>query len=114
MNNIIKIDGHTAIVSFDPDIEMFRGEFVGLNCGADFYAYSVQELKTEGAESLKFFLDTCRAKNIEPYKSYSGKISARLTPEDHAALERIALACGESINQLLNQGAKLIIKQHDA
>ncbi|MCT4711907.1 type II toxin-antitoxin system HicB family antitoxin [Enterobacteriaceae bacterium H11S18] len=114
MKNIIKIDGHTAVISFDPDIEMFRGEFIGLNGGADFYAYSVQELKTEGAESLKFFLETCSKKGIEPYKSYSGKISARLSPEDHAALERIAQASGESINQLLNQGAKMLIKQRES
>ena len=55
MNNIIKIDGHTAIVSFDPDIEMFRGEFVGLNGGADFYAYSMQELKKKGLIRLISF-----------------------------------------------------------
>ncbi|MEL4015981.1 toxin-antitoxin system HicB family antitoxin [Dryocola clanedunensis] len=51
---------------------------------------------------------------MEPYKSYSGKISARLSPEDHAALERIAQASGESINQLLNQGAKMLIKQRES
>ncbi|MFQ6245892.1 hypothetical protein ACLMPP_15665 [Yersinia enterocolitica] len=45
MNNTMKIDGHTAIITFDPEIEMFRGEFIGLNGGADFYAYSVEELK---------------------------------------------------------------------
>ncbi|WP_202306220.1 toxin-antitoxin system HicB family antitoxin [Dryocola clanedunensis] len=50
-------------------------------------------------------------KGIEPYKSYSGKISARLSPEDHAALERIAQASGESINQLLNQGVKMLINR---
>ena len=33
----MEIDGYRAIVQFDPDIEMFRGEFVGLNGGADFY-----------------------------------------------------------------------------
>ncbi|MCT4704754.1 type II toxin-antitoxin system HicB family antitoxin [Enterobacteriaceae bacterium H16N7] len=114
MNNIIKFDGHMAVISFDPDIEMFRVEFIVLNGGTDCYAYSVQELKTEGAESLKFFLETCSKKGIEPYKSYSGKISARLSPEDHAALERIAQASGESINQLLNQGAKMLIKQRES
>ncbi len=34
MNNTLKIDGHTAVINFDPEIEMFRGEFVGLNGGA--------------------------------------------------------------------------------
>lgn len=45
MINVLKIDGHQAVITFDPEIEMFRGEFIGLNGGADFYAYSVEELK---------------------------------------------------------------------
>ncbi|MBS9430320.1 type II toxin-antitoxin system HicB family antitoxin [Photorhabdus akhurstii] len=57
INNTLKIDGHMAVITFDPEIEMFRGEFVALNGGADFYVYSVDELKKDG---------------IEPYKLYSG------------------------------------------
>ncbi|MBC8952831.1 type II toxin-antitoxin system HicB family antitoxin [Xenorhabdus sp. PB62.4] len=64
MNNTLKIDGHTAVISFDPEIEMFRGEFIGLNGGADFYAYSVDELKKEGAISLTIFLDECKKDNL--------------------------------------------------
>jgi len=44
MINIIEIEGEKAAVSFDPDIQMLRGEFIGLNGGADFYlpiAYSI-------------------------------------------------------------------------
>ena len=114
MNNIIKFDGHMAVISFDPDIEMFRVEFIVLNGGTDCYAYSVQELKTEGAESLKFFLETCSKKGIEPYKSYSGKslpACHRKTMQRWNVLRRQA---GESINQLLNQGEKMLIKQRES
>ena len=38
MNNVMTINGYLAIIMYDPDIEMFRGEFLGLNDGADFYA----------------------------------------------------------------------------
>ena len=51
-----RIGGYRAIVQFDPDIEMFRGEFVGLNGGADFYARDVSGLRKEGAASLRVFL----------------------------------------------------------
>ena len=30
-------DGYKAVIAYDPEIEMFRGEFVGLNGAADFY-----------------------------------------------------------------------------
>ena len=29
--NTMTINGHQAVIAFDPEIQMFRGEFVGLN-----------------------------------------------------------------------------------
>ncbi|MBA5205460.1 MULTISPECIES: type II toxin-antitoxin system HicB family antitoxin [Pectobacterium] len=112
MINKLLIDGHPAVIAFDSEIEMFRGEFIGLNGGADFYAYSVDELKKEGATSLAIFLDECRRDGIEPYKSYSGKVTTRLTPERHAALAVAAQATGVSINELLNEGVDLVLERH--
>lgn len=48
MINTMTIDGYDAVIQYDPDIKLFRGEFVGLNGGADFYAKSVDGLETEG------------------------------------------------------------------
>ena len=42
--NTMNIGGYEAVITFDPDIQMFRGEFVGLNGGADFYAADVAGL----------------------------------------------------------------------
>ncbi len=53
MLNVIEIHGHKAVVAFDPDMGMFRGEFLGLSGGADFYAESVAGLTAEGAKSLE-------------------------------------------------------------
>lgn len=66
MNNVMRIDDHQAIIGFDPEIDMFRGEFIGLNGGADFYAADVAGLQREGAISLALFLKTCAEKGIEP------------------------------------------------
>ncbi|CAH9018757.1 type II toxin-antitoxin system HicB family antitoxin [Candidatus Nitrosacidococcus sp. I8] len=68
MRNILNIDGYSAVVTYDPEIEMFRGEFIGLKGGADFYASSAQELKTEGKNSLDVFLAVCQERGIEPKK----------------------------------------------
>lgn len=68
MTDTLKINGHVAIIVFDPKIKMFRGEFVGLNGGADFYADSIEALQKEGAISLAVFLDECRKDGIKPYK----------------------------------------------
>ncbi len=66
MNNQMTINGHVAVISFDPDADIYRGEFVGLNGGADFYADTVDDLHKEGEASLKAFLEICQAQRIEP------------------------------------------------
>jgi predicted HicB family RNase H-like nuclease len=99
MMNLMEINGYKANVQYDPEIEMFRGEFIGLNGGADFYAKDVDGLYEEGAISLQVFLDACKARNIEPKKTYSGKFNVRITPELHSEIVTVATAAGKSLNQ---------------
>jgi len=113
MNNILKVNGACAVINYDPEIEMFHGSFTGLNGVANFYASDVAKLKEEAAAALADFLETCAAEGIEPYRAYSGKFQTRTEPEYHAALERIALARGESMNQLVNEGIRYVI-EHNA
>ena len=64
MRNTMEIESYRAVIAFDPDIDMFRGEFVGLNGGADFYAQDIAGLRREGGASLKAFLDMCREDGV--------------------------------------------------
>ncbi len=59
MQNTMTIDGNQAVITFAPEIPMFRGEFLGLNGGADFYAKDVKGLQREGGISLNVFLERC-------------------------------------------------------
>ena len=31
MNNVVEINGEKAVIAFDPEIQMLRGEFVGID-----------------------------------------------------------------------------------
>lgn len=106
MNNIMTIDGHKAVIEYDPEIEMFRGEFVNLSGGADFYASDIAGLRKEGSRSLKVYLDMCMEKGIEPYKNYSGKFNVRVTPELHAIIASVAAAKGKSLNEVIVEAVK--------
>ncbi|MDD2810317.1 type II toxin-antitoxin system HicB family antitoxin [Rhodoferax sp.] len=101
--NTLTINGYQAVISFDPDIQLFRGEFIGLNGGADFYAADVQGLKTEGEVSLRVFLEACKRRGLEPRKHYSGKFSLRVDPATHQAAAIAAAAQGQSLNQWATQ-----------
>jgi len=99
MMNMMEINGFRAVIKYDPEIEMFRGEFVGLNGGADFYAKDIESLKKEGATSLKVFVDACKERGIEPRKDYSGKFNVRVPANLHADIASAASASGKSLNQ---------------
>jgi predicted HicB family RNase H-like nuclease len=97
--NTMTINGYQAVISFDSDIQMFRGEFVGLNGGADFYAKDVEGLRREGEISLRVFLEACAQDGVYPHKHFSGKFSLRVAPELHEAAAIAAAASGQSLNQ---------------
>lgn len=99
--NIMEINGYKAVIAYDPDINLFRGEFIELNGGADFYAADVDTLRQEGETSLQVFLDMCREKGIEPRRSFSGKFNVRIPPELHARLALEAAAEGKSLNAVV-------------
>ena len=97
------IDNYRAVVTYDPDTDMLRGEFLGLNGGADFYASDIPTLKAEGAKSLAIFLDVCRENGIDPVRHFSGRFNARIDPELHARAVATAAAEGISLNQLIER-----------
>ena len=89
------IDGYRAVIRIDSEIDMFRGGFIGLNGGADFYAPDVAGLRKEGAASLEVFVEMCREDGVEPRRRYSGRLNLRMSPEMHASVAAAAAAVGE-------------------
>jgi len=67
MKHQITINGHQAMIDYDPEIDLFRGEFVGRGGGADFYARDLDGLCHEGALSLQIFLDACAEDGVPPH-----------------------------------------------
>lgn len=106
MINQMTINGVKAIISYDSDIDLFRGEFIGLNGGADFYASDAEGLRREGELSLKVFIDACKEDGVEPIKAYSGKFVLRISPDDHASATLAATALGKSLNQWASEVLK--------
>ena len=64
--NMMIFDEYSAKIEYDPELDLFRGEILGLSGGADFYGKNPKELRTEFKRSLKAFLDVCRENGIEP------------------------------------------------
>ena len=107
--NTMTLEGWSAKIEYDPELDLWRGEILGLNGGADFYGRSPRALRTEFKKSLRVFLEVCREKRIEPRRHYSGKFNLRIPPELHEQLAVAAQAEGKSINALAQKALSRIV-----
>ena len=56
--NMMEIDGFKAKIEYDPNLDQFRGEFLGLNGSADFYGKTPVTLRKEFKNSLKVLIQS--------------------------------------------------------
>ncbi len=107
--NIMEVESYKAKIKYDSEIDMFRGEILGLNGGADFYGKNSTELRKEFKESLKAFLEVCEKNGMNPRKEYSGKFNLRIPSKLHSEIAAMATAEEKSINQWVVDTLKQII-----
>jgi predicted HicB family RNase H-like nuclease len=108
--NIMSVDDYQAKIEYDAELDMFRGEILGLNGSADFYGRTPEELRVEFRSSLRVFLEVCREKGIEPRRRYSGKFNIRIPPELHERLAILAQAEGKSLNTLAQEALQKVVQ----
>jgi predicted HicB family RNase H-like nuclease len=95
----MEVEGYKAKIEYDPELDQFRGEILGLNGSADFYGASPAALRKEFKNSLKVFLEVCKEKQISPTREFSGKFNLRIPPRLHREIAARASAEDKSINQ---------------
>ena len=104
--NMMTLDKYKAKIEYDAELDLFRGEILGLNGGADFYGKNPKALRAEFKKSLQVFLDVCREKGMEPRRNYSGRFNLRIPPDLHEKLAIVAQAEGKSINTLAQEALR--------
>ncbi len=109
--NMMEIEGYKAKIEYDPDLDQFRGEILGLNGSADFYGKTPASLRKEFKNSLKVFLEVCEEKGINPNKDYSGKFNLRIPSRLHREIAARATAADKSINQWVSEILKRSVSE---
>ena len=101
--NMMEVGGYKAKIEYDPELDQFRGEILGLNGSADFYGKSPASLRKEFRDSLKVFLEVCKENEIAPNREYSGKFNLRISPRLHSQIAAHATTEHKSINQWVSE-----------
>ena len=107
----MEVDGYKAKIEYDPELDQFRGEILGLNGSADFYGETPASLRKEFKNSLKVYLEVCEEKGVEPIKNYSGKFNLRIPSRLHREIAARATAADKSINEWILETLKLSVTE---
>ncbi|MEM6051308.1 type II toxin-antitoxin system HicB family antitoxin [Erwinia sp. P7711] len=100
VNPKYKVAGQPAVISFVPELNAFRGKFLGLSGYCDFVADSVEGLIKEGELSLHEYLEDCREAGIDPY-ARKEKIKTLTLRYNESLAEKLTRAAAED-NKSLN------------
>ncbi|MEO7854966.1 MAG: type II toxin-antitoxin system HicB family antitoxin [Rubrivivax sp.] len=98
--NMMTLDAYSAKIEYDAELDVFRGEILGLTGGADFHGTNPNELRAEFRKSLRVFLHACHEHGIQPRRIYSGKLNLRIPADLHEKLAIVAQAEGKCINTI--------------
>lgn len=101
----MKYKGYIAQIEYSEEDDEFFGTIVNISrdriC---FGGNTVKQLRKNMEEAINGHIKNCRDLNIEPEKPFSGRITLRTTPEEHALLVEAALRSGnKSLNVWMNK-----------
>jgi predicted HicB family RNase H-like nuclease len=102
-------NGYKPKIEYDPDIDMFRGEILNLNGGADFSGRNPDELREEFKNSLEVFFEVCQEKGISPTKD-SKDINVKIPLDLHSKIAKQARIEGININQWVTDKISQILQ----
>ena len=103
--SIMKYKGYIAQIEYSEEDDEFFGTIVNISRdNICFGGSTVKQLKKHMEEAINGHIKNCKTLNIEPEKPYSGRITFRTTPEEHALLVEAALLTGNrSLNEWMSK-----------
>jgi predicted HicB family RNase H-like nuclease len=91
--------GYLARIAFDEEANLFHGEVINIRDVITFQGQSVDELRQAFADSVEDYLAFCAERGEAPDQPFSGRLTVRLSPEQHRQVILAAEKAGKGIEQ---------------
>ncbi len=103
MNSTMKYKNLIADIHYDDDDKLFWGEIIGIEDVISFHGSNVQELEERFHIHVDEYIEACKAKGINPEKTYSGNFNVRIEPSEHKKAALCAVLENISLNQYVGK-----------
>ena len=112
MKNTLSYKKFTARIEFDSDDNIFFGRVLGVDDIIGFHGETVTELTADFHHAINHYLDVCKQRGENAQKTYSGKLTLRISPDIHADIAIAAAHTGKSINKWVTETLEQVIRTH--
>jgi predicted HicB family RNase H-like nuclease len=111
MNDILQYKGYYANVQYSAEDDVFFGSVVGINDLVSFEGTSVKGLKQAFYEAIDDYLETCKAQNKEPEKTYKGSFNIRISSELHRQAAIISAGKNMTLNDFVRYAIDMAVNK---
>lgn len=88
-------------IHFNANDDVFFGKIEGINDLVTFEGSTVKEIKSSFKDAVEDYIEICKDKNIDPYKSFKGSFNIRIDSDLHKKAFEYATLRGISLNQFI-------------
>jgi predicted HicB family RNase H-like nuclease len=96
---MMEYKGYLARIEFDDAANIFHGEVVNIRDVITFQGTSVDELRRAFEDSTEDYLAFCAERGEDPNQPFSGRLTVRLSPEQHRKVILAAERAGKGIDR---------------
>lgn len=101
--------GYLARIAFDEEASLFHGEVINIRDVITFQGQSVDELRQAFADSVEDYLAFCAERREAPDQPFSGRLTVRLSPEQHRQVILAAEKAGKGIEQWIAEVLEQVV-----
>ncbi|CQH00036.1 type II toxin-antitoxin system HicB family antitoxin [Yersinia enterocolitica] len=101
--NTMTYKNYAAKIEYSDEDQCLIGHIAGIRDVIGFHADNVADLRIAFEEAVDDYLSYCAEQGREPQRPASGKISLRIPPEIHSAINMAAEVSGKSTNQWISE-----------
>ena len=103
MKEVLKYKGYEGSIEFDTDDEILFGIILFINDLVLYAGNTIAELKKDFKLAVDDYIETCRAIDKVPQKSYSGTFNIRIGNEAHHILAQEAELHDVTLNSYIKE-----------
>jgi predicted HicB family RNase H-like nuclease len=95
---MMEYKGYLARVEFNDEADILHGEVINIRDVVTFQGKSVNELRQAFEDSVEDYLTFCDERGEEPDQPFSGRLTVRLSPEQHRKIILAAERAGKGVD----------------